>query len=428
MSKNETYLCYRRFVPYFTVLLIVTVCIGFYLLYGRKSNGLSQDTTSHFTDLKNFTDFTDLKDHTPITPITPIHVYRIQKTLDFNQPSLTMNKTIQEIIDDHFPSMVYAKHYDLSHFLVFESLNNIDSHMLYLAGHWPTAIKFIMGIQGTDMLVSKSALARKLSNTSILPQTYIVSDPVEMDRFAKEYDPHAYYILKKNIQRQQGFVITNKMDDILYHFRNNGDKFVVCQKMLQEPYIIDGLKINLRVYLLIIIEGLNVNWYFYQDGFVYYTPKPFVRNTDVQENVITSGYVDRKMYDDHPMTHIELREAIGDETYRLMHENIRKALEIVKSRYSKVFREQNIDIPGTKFSLFGCDFAPDYDMNMSLLEINKGPDIGYKDARDKAVKYNLILAMFQLIGIVEGNENENEKKKEKKVKSEKKKSPTFVKV
>ena len=49
----------------------------------------------------------------------------------------------------------------------------------------------------------------------------------------------------------------------------------------------------------------------------------------------------------------------------------------------------------------GCDIAPDNELKVKVLEINKGPDVMYKDERDKKVKYNLVLDMFEKIGIIE---------------------------
>ena len=39
-----------------------------------------------------------------------------------------------------------------------------------------------------------------------------------------------------------------------------------------------------------------------------------------------------------------------------------------------------------KFQIFGADIAPDENLNVTIMEINKGPDIGFKDERDGNLK------------------------------------------
>ena len=336
----------------------------------------------------------------PMSPILPISMYRINAELDIEKPSLLMNKTIQEVIDNQEGFMTYSSTFLKSNLIVFESYNNIDAFLIKMANRWPKTLRYVMGVQGTDLLVSKSALAGYLQGEEIIPDTYILSEEDELKRLGTEYDPRAYYILKKNIQRQQGFVVTNKYEEIFDQVMNKENKFVVCQKMLQNPFLVENRKINLRAYLLLVIDGPRVNWYVYNNGFIYYTPAPFRKNSSKQEHIITSGYVERKLYDDLPMTFGELKDKIGKFKFGKIRANILDAFRIVKDKYTDTFIEKNASIPGIKFSLFGCDVAPDENMNISLLEINKGPDIGYKDKRDRAVKYNLITSMFKVIGII----------------------------
>ena len=50
-----------------------------------------------------------------------------------------------------------------------------------------------------------------------------------------------------------------------------------------------------------------------------------------------------------------------------------------------------------RFQLFGCDIAPDKDLNVRLLEMNKGPDFKPKDERDKNVKMKVHGDIMDLI-------------------------------
>ena len=54
-----------------------------------------------------------------------------------------------------------------------------------------------------------------------------------------------------------------------------------------------------------------------------------------------------------------------------------------------------------KFVIMGADIAVDKDLSVKLMEINKGPDLGYKDKRDGSVKYNLIKNTFAKMKIID---------------------------
>ena len=50
-----------------------------------------------------------------------------------------------------------------------------------------------------------------------------------------------------------------------------------------------------------------------------------------------------------------------------------------------------------RFQIFGADLAPDENLEGTLMEINKGPDISFKDERDGGVKKNMVLDAFNVI-------------------------------
>ena len=77
--------------------------------------------------------------------------------------------------------------------------------------------------------------------------------------------------------------------------------------LLQNPYLINGHKINLRCYVLVVCKNKEINVHFYNDGFMYYTPKKFVKNNTDPDVNITTGYIDREIYDFNPLTHNEFK-------------------------------------------------------------------------------------------------------------------------
>jgi hypothetical protein len=347
--------------------------------------------------------------------------------LNIELGSVNINQTFQKSLDKSIKNNVSS--YYNAHFLFFETLNNVDQNMRNIQKtiKWPPRLLFVNNVLGIDLLVSKSSFAtimnERSDSKSVIPLTYVIDQNINSDNTISnlKMQNDIFYILKKNMQRQNGFYISNDTNDIIKNIQID-KQFVVCQEMLQNPFTIKAHKINLRIYLLVIIRptclktNKNVSeWYAFTDGFLYYTPKPFKRNSTNKDEIITSGYVDRTMYDDKPMTLLELKGFMGSSnTYIFLYDNIIKALRSVKANYDEMYKGLNIKIPGTKFSLYGCDFAPDEQLSVKIMEINKGPDISYKDERDKKVKSNLIDNMMNVLLYPKKNQcnNENTKKRE----------------
>jgi len=59
-----------------------------------------------------------------------------------------------------------------------------------------------------------------------------------------------------------------------------------------------------------------------------------------------------------------------------------------------------------RFQLFGADLAPDANLGVKLMEINKGPDLDAKDERDKQVKLNVQRDIFTIVDPEQGLSSE----------------------
>lgn len=266
-------------------------------------------------------------------------------------------------------------------------------------------------IKGCDQLSRKDNLWAHLEKTygiagaqTIMPRTYIIASRDDMNKFKDEYSSSNIYILKKNIQRQNGLKIIRGYNKIVSEI-NSG--YVVVQKMLQNPYLIDGRKTNCRIYLLVVCKENRKSAYIYDDGFVYYTPKKFKKNSTVKDSVITTGYIDRSIYNGNPLTlkefsnYITLKGQQGDQVLVKVGSLLSKTLHAV---FPSICTKGNV-YNQTTFQLFGCDVAFDDKLNVNLIEINKGPSLDCKDVRDCKLKQDMINNMFTLIGVAKGNSN-----------------------
>ena len=63
----------------------------------------------------------------------------------------------------------------------------------------------------------------------------------------------------------------------------------------------------------------------------------------------------------------------------------------------------NLNNNNLTFKLFGVDIAPNKNLNVHLIEINKGPDMSPKDNRDGSVKFKVLEDIFEKIGVINFN-------------------------
>ena len=67
----------------------------------------------------------------------------------------------------------------------------------------------------------------------------------------------------------------------------------------------------------------------------------------------------------------------------------------MKALSKKICSNRNLD-KHFKFQVFGADIAPDEDLKVTLMEINKGPDLGFKDGRDGDLKKSMVQDLFKI--------------------------------
>jgi hypothetical protein len=277
-------------------------------------------------------------------------------------------------------------------------------------------------IDNVDYLIAKEWLWKILAKhyglekaCTIMPKSYILNEESDLERFKQDYTPTKFYILKKNVQRQKGLKITNDKNEII---NAKNQKFALVQELLQNPYTIDGHKINLRVYVLVICKNNELNVYVHKDGFLYYTPQKFKRGSIETDVNITTGYIDRKIYEINPLTHDDLRKYFDNPTRNLSNteQNIRnqglKISQICFNRINTLIRDIFMAFVGKigsskkfsdniMFQLFGADIAIDENLNAMIMEINKGPDMGAKDKRDSDLKHKVVNDILIQVGAID---------------------------
>ena len=311
------------------------------------------------------------------------NIYQVNDKFDTSKPSDTLYQPFNEL----FYTTYNIKKANL---ITISDYGDIDNQIDKI--NCPKSA-YMYAIKGSDLMASKSLLAKHFKDAKLnkyIPETFILSD-----KELPKLDEKNIYILKKNIQRQEGTLITKDIEYINTKAANDG--YVVCQELLQNPFLVNERKINMRVYLLIIP---NKNMYIYNNGFMYYTPQPFKKNTLDNDNNITTGYVDRQIYIDNPLTHQDFYTFLGTDKSKLLKDNILEFFKSFKIIYDPILKKLNNN-KQFRFNIFGIDIAPDESLNVKIMELNKAPDLSYKDDRDANVKLNMVKDMMNLVGIFE---------------------------
>lgn len=286
------------------------------------------------------------------------------------------------------------------------------------------AIRIFM-LNNTDHMVSKLALWKYLKEkygsqiaSNMLPHTWDLTDTNEVELFKSQFNPKKIYITKNNYQRQEGIEIHTKLETIL----NSRDKYILVQELLQDPYLVSGRKINLRVYVLVIKDNYsNIKLQIYRDGFMYYTPELFKPNDPSFKKNITTGYIDRQVYVENPLTHMDFRKWLDDPNRNLtdIESYMKKTYPHIKLSdyiFSQIYEQLGFvfqtyeTIVGTKtfgvsFQLYGVDVAINQDLKPMVMEINKGPDLGAKDGRDRELKIGLGTDILKSVGLIPNIDN-----------------------
>ena len=344
-----------------------------------------------------------------------------------NRPQLLTNKTYFGIKSSNTIPILFEKILTEYNFLSssqiqnsnFILLSNLDDFPQLYDLHHNKSIQTIYGLKSINMLASKPVLAMtiraqfKNDYTSYIPKTWVLTskaDRTNLVEHMKQYKKNKY-ILKKNIQRQTGIKIISAQTEL----KSFVTEYNVCQELLLNPFVLSKRKINFRVYLLIFIENaFTIHSYIYDNGFMYYTPKYFSKTKFEKDRHITTGYIDRKVYEENPLTIQDFYKWL-DTNYNAnssntLRTNIINLFKNVMHSYKDILKANELEVhksknAPSKFVIMGCDVAPDENLNVKLMEINKGPELKQFDKRDGELKYNMVLDAFTICKVIERNDH-----------------------
>jgi hypothetical protein len=206
----------------------------------------------------------------------------------------------------------------------------------------------VYAIKGCDKIASKNELWKIVRDfygnekaAQLIPESFIINDPKDIKMFKKRFNKDNLYLLKKNIQRKEGILITKDYDRILkiidktkkdivnfynpYNFdantnlddyykgitnKNTKEKekenknkkgnnvkeeedlnknqkinslinnYKIIQLYIDDLFLIKKRKCNLRLYFLIVCNKGDKRGYLYNQGKCIYTNKDFNNSKD----------------------------------------------------------------------------------------------------------------------------------------------------
>lgn len=234
----------------------------------------------------------------------------------------------------------------------------------------------IFAIPNCDNLVSKYNLWKSIEEklgrkeaTKLVPETYLLDkeDDVNLLEDGKTY------ILKKKVQRKEGLKITSKVKDEL----KGEHDYKVAQKLIK-PFLVNGRKVNLRVYFLLQLHKGKIKIHVSNHTTCIYTKDKWDENSQSFETNVTSYNMSLNVYKKNPQSLEQFKTYLNDNGYDYnifdkLKETIHTVVETIKPQLGndKYYNNKCVQ-------LFGADFIIDENLNPLLLECNKGPDMKAK--------------------------------------------------
>ena len=330
---------------------------------------------------------------------------------------LIYRNSFKELFTDYYKCDKYRLNKPLQNLINTHNINknsDINKSELYIPCTYTTSEielaenvfnkdQSIFAVAGCDSIVSKNYLWHILiSNlgrdeaSKIMPETFLIDDKNDMDLFVTKYRKNKLYILKKNLQRKQGLLLTKDLKTIL---NSKKDDFKVIQEYIPDVMTINSRKLNIRLYFVIICHKDNFACYLYNEGKCIYTNKDYDYNSEDMQSHFTSLELEYSIYESNPLTISELKEYMDKnrmDSNKLWLKILHNMKSLTKCIKDNLCNKNNLN-NNLMFQIFGPDYVVDSKFNPYLLEINKGPAMNYNLDKEKNIKNSLYIDTIALV-------------------------------
>lgn len=279
-----------------------------------------------------------------------------------------------------------------------------------------------------DRLCANLLRMRKRHPTAyegIIPDTYLTANDYDRQQFLLQFqaNPRAMWILKPpNSSCGRGILILTAESNSNPPLSKK--KAYVAQRYIASPYLINGLKFDLRIYVLVnSYDPLRI--YLFDDGLVRFCTEKYSTNKSGMQNPfghLTNYSVNKKntaAFQQNQDGQDDAEAAFSSSKWSLQMlyaylkdqsqgdklVSFQLALEdlIIKTIIAVEARVLSAASHGGKsngFELYGFDILLESkDMRPWLLEVNVFPSLSSSSPMDKRIKTILVSDLFQLVGV-----------------------------
>ncbi|OMJ90247.1 hypothetical protein SteCoe_7451 [Stentor coeruleus] len=246
------------------------------------------------------------------------------------------------------------------------------------------------------------------------PKTWVL--PGDYIDFKQHINKKKIFIVKPEASSQgRGIFLIKRLDDI-----NISERYVV-QEYLSDPYLIEGLKFDLRIYVL--VAGCNpLRVFLHEDGLTRLATEPYsnpdninfsdmyvhLTNYAINKNnpkfkFNSNSNVDNVGHKRSLKSTYEYLKNQGKDVEELqgkIEDIILKTLCSVQPSVAHIYKTcQPEDFTnGMCFELLGFDIIIDSNLNPILLEVNHSPSFSTDSPLDWKIKHRLIRETLQILG------------------------------
>lgn len=263
------------------------------------------------------------------------------------------------------------------------------------------------------------------------PKTYCL--PTEKNLVRKVFDekkPNDVYIIKPDASsRGRGIFLTRRIEDVPFT-----ENFIV-QKYIKSPFLIDGLKFDMRIYVVITsVDPLKI--YIYKDGLARFATEEYLPPTGSNLNNMfqhLTNYAINKNSKNFQFckdpeyaetghkrslrsiwTYLDKKGIDSKLIWASMGKNIVKTICSIQPILKQIYKSSRPDDfhGGSCFQLLGFDIILTSKLKTKVLEVNHAPSLNSDTPFDFKMKSEMLKNMFELIECsVEVRNNISEKAK-----------------
>lgn len=244
-----------------------------------------------------------------------------------------------------------------------------------------------------------------------IPETYILPDGLSKIYNKLNYDKKSIWIVKPACSSQgKGIFLVDSILDVPI------DDICVISKYIENPYLINGLKFDIRLYVLVTsFEPLRV--YLYEEGLTRFASEKYVNDLRENRYVHLTNYSVNKKNENYIQNVSEKDDGIGhkwsltalmkyfreknvdtDGLWMRIYDMIVKSVLSIEGQVVEASKRLGL-YRGNCFDLFGFDVILDSMLKPWLLEVNLSPSMATESPLDFHIKSNLLTDTFNLIGM-----------------------------